>query len=197
MEKTSPFPADLSDSTAQGTPALSNASVKSNLIRSSMREDKEPNHDDVEIPPGDTHPVDSDGDGDKRQIHGLKWALVCISLYISAFLYGLDTTIAADVQGPIIEAFGHIEQLAWVGTGFPLGSVAVILLNGAIYTTFNMKWMYVASVLLFEIGSVICGAAPSMTAMIVGRVIAGAGGSGLYLGCLSSPLERNEEPILP
>src|SRR5438045_3565273 len=33
-----------------------------------------------------------------RQIRGFRWLLVCVSLYISAFLYGLDTTIAADVQ---------------------------------------------------------------------------------------------------
>lgn len=131
-----------------------------------------------------------------RSIKGLRWALVCASLYISIFIYGLDTTIAADVQGSVVEAFGHVEQLAWVGAGFPLGSVAVILLNGVIYTTFNLKWMYVFSLLLFEVGSGLCGAAPSMSALIVGRVIAGAGGSGVFMGCLNyfssltSPEER-------
>jgi len=126
-----------------------------------------------------------DDDSNVRHIRGLKWFLICLSLYLTCFLYGLDTTIAADLQGPIIEQFGHVDQLSWVGAGFPLGSVSVILLIGALYTSFNMKWTYVASVLLFEIGSVLCGAAPNMNALIVGRVIAGIGGSGIYLGCLN------------
>ena len=41
------------------------------------------------------------------------------------------------------------------------------------------------SILVFSVGSAICGAAPSMSALIVGRVIAGAGGAGLYLGMLN------------
>ena len=120
-----------------------------------------------------------------RTVGGFKWLLVCVSLYISAFLYGLDTTIAADVQGAVIEQFGHVDQLSWIGAGFPLGSVAVILFVGNLYGHFNMKWIYVASIAIFEVGSVLCGAAPNMDAMIVGRVIAGAGGSGVYLGCLN------------
>jgi MFS family permease len=94
----------------------------------------------------------------------------------------LDTTIAADVQGPILESLGEIEKLAWVGIGFPMGSVAVILLFGWLYELFEIKYLMIGSILLFEIGSAICGAAPTMNAMIVGRVIAGIGGSGMYMG---------------
>ncbi len=123
-------------------------------------------------------------------------------LYISIFIYGLDTTIAADVQGAVVENFGHVEQLAWIGAGFPLGSVSVILLNGVLYNNFNMKWMFAASLVVFEAGSALCGAAPNMAALIVGRVLAGAGGSGAFLGCLNyftspSPLLRNGVSISP
>ncbi|PGG97620.1 hypothetical protein GX51_07252 [Blastomyces parvus] len=119
-----------------------------------------------------------------RAIKGFHWLVICVSLYSTCFLYGLDTTIAADVQGPVIIAFGHASQIAWIGAGFPLGSVCVILFLGTLYTTFNMKWVYVGAVVLFEVGSALCGAAPTMSALIVGRVIAGAGGSGIYLGSL-------------
>ncbi|RDL32376.1 MFS transporter [Venustampulla echinocandica] len=130
-----------------------------------------------------------------RTIGSIRWALVCLSLYISIFIYGLDTTIAADVQGSVVEAFGHVEQLSWIGSGFPLGSVSVILLYGTLYTAFNMKWIYVASMVIFEIGSALCGAAPNMDALIVGRVIAGCGGSGVFMGCLNyfSSLTTPEE----
>ncbi|KAJ5946470.1 hypothetical protein N7454_003309 [Penicillium verhagenii] len=119
-----------------------------------------------------------------REVRGTRWLIICVSLYVTCFLYGLDTTIAADVQAPIISAFGHVDQFSWIGAGFPLGSVCVILLLGTLFNTFNMKYIYVATVLVFEVGSALCGAAPNMNALIVGRVIAGAGGSGIYLGSL-------------
>lgn len=120
-----------------------------------------------------------------RKITGLKWFLVCAALYLSALMYGLDTTIAADIQGAVIETFEEVSQLAWMGAGFPLGSVAVILPYGALFARFNMKWLYVGGIVLFQVGSAICGAAPTMNALIIGRVLAGAGGTGIYLGGLN------------
>lgn len=120
-----------------------------------------------------------------RQIRGIRWLAICVALYASCILYGLDTTIVADVQGSVIERFGHVEQLAWVGTGFPLGSVCAVLPLGNLYNAFNIKWVFFTTVVLFEVGSVICGAAPTLSTLIVGRVIAGVGGSGIYLGSLN------------
>lgn len=120
-----------------------------------------------------------------QDIQGVRWVLVCLALYLSVFMYGLDTTIAADVQGAVVETFGSIDQLTWLGAGFPLGSVAVILPYGSLLTTFNMKWLYIGGIVLFQVGSALCGAAPNMGALIVGRVLAGAGGTGMYLGGLT------------
>ncbi|KAH8675589.1 MFS drug efflux transporter [Xylariales sp. PMI_506] len=134
-------------------------------------------------------------DDNVRKITGIRWVLVCVALYISTLMYGLDTTIAADVQAAVVETFGEVSQLAWVGAGFPLGSVAVILPYGALFATFNMKWLYVSGVVFFQAGSALCGAAPSMNALIVGRVLAGLGGTGMYLGALNhfSALTSREE----
>jgi len=120
-----------------------------------------------------------------RPIHGWKWIVACLSIYLTALLYGLDTTIAADVQPDIVKSLGGIEKLTWVGVGFPLGSVAVILPTGYAYGLFEIKTLYLTSIILFEAGSALCGGAPTMDALIVGRVIAGAGGAGMYLGCLN------------
>ena len=120
-----------------------------------------------------------------RPIHGWKWFIAMAAVYITAFLYGLDTTIAADVQPAIVASLGQIQKLTWVGVGFPLGSVAVILPVGAFYGLFQTKIAYISSIILFEAGSALCGGAPTMDALIVGRVIAGAGGSGMYLGVLT------------
>jgi hypothetical protein len=108
-----------------------------------------------------------------RPIHGYRWVLAMVAVYVTAFLYGLDTTIAADVQPAIVQSLGGIEKLTWIGVGFPLGSVASILPIGYSYGLFEIKWLYFMSVVVFEAGSALCGGAPNMNALIVGRVIAG------------------------
>jgi MFS family permease len=117
-----------------------------------------------------------------RNMGKVRWILTCLALYSATLLYGLDTTIVADVQVPIVQRFGNIEKLTWIGAAFPLGSVAIILPLGVMYGLFDSKWLYIVSFILFEGGSALCGGAPDMDALIIGRVIAGMGGSGLYLG---------------
>ncbi|KAK8060924.1 hypothetical protein PG996_010854 [Apiospora saccharicola] len=121
-----------------------------------------------------------------RTVHGWKWAAAVASLYIGALIYGLDGTIAADIQSAIIEQFGQVEKLTWIGTAFPLGSVCAILPgSAALYSVFNLKTMFIGSIILFETASALCGAAPDMNALIIGRAIAGVGGTGIFLGILN------------
>ncbi|KAI0532780.1 major facilitator superfamily domain-containing protein [Xylaria digitata] len=132
-----------------------------------------------------------------RSVQGFRWALICVAVYSSNFLYGLDNTIVASIQSAVVSSFGHVNQLGWLGVGFPLGSIAIILPIGKGYTAFDVKWLYVGSLLMFAAGSTLCGAAPNMNALIVGRVWAGAGGAGMYLGNLNmiqqltTPSERS------
>ena len=74
---------------------------------------------------GSTH--QSESDSSPRSVHGWRWAAAVASLYIGALIYGLDGTIAADIQLAIIEQYGEVEKLTWIGTAFPLGSVCAIL----------------------------------------------------------------------
>ena len=52
------------------------------------------------------------------------------------------------------------------------------LIYGRIYTFFSLKWCFLAVIFLFELGSLVSGAAPSSEALIVGRAIQGLGASG-------------------
>lgn len=63
-----------------------------------------------------------------------------------------------------------------------MASVAGIMLIGRLYAVFNIKHLINLSILVFGVGTALCGAAPSMNALIVGRAIAGLGGSEMYLG---------------
>lgn len=65
---------------------------------------------------------------------------------------------------------------------FMIGGLCVALPFGRLYGLLNTKWLYLSSVVLFMAGSALCGAAPNMSAMIVGRVLAGIGGNGMNTG---------------
>ncbi|KAL9112376.1 MAG: hypothetical protein Q9187_007769 [Circinaria calcarea] len=118
----------------------------------------------------------------RREVTGFRWFLVCVAIFSSNVLYGLDTTIAADIQASVSETFGNVTQLGWLGVGFTLGSTVAILPLGKAYTIFDTKWIFIGCLTMFAAGSALCGAAPSMNAIIIGRVWAGAGGAGMYLG---------------
>lgn len=120
-----------------------------------------------------------------RDITGWKWAVVAFTLCSSIFLYSLDGTIVAVIQATIVTEFDALNDLAWVNVGFLMGGTAFTMVWGQVYAQFNSKWVYIFNVVLFEVGSAVCGAAPTMDALIVGRVICGIGGSGLYNGAFT------------
>ena len=66
-----------------------------------------------------------------------------------------------------------------------IGGMATILPFGKLYTIYDSKWVYIVSTVVFLGASALCGAAPTMEAEIVGRVLAGAGGNGMYFGLLA------------
>lgn len=55
---------------------------------------------------------------------------------------------------------------------------------GKFYTFFSIKWVFLAAIGLFELGSLVCGAAPTSTALIIGRAVAGLGMAGIFSGAL-------------
>ena len=52
------------------------------------------------------------------------------------------------------------------------------------YGQCNAKWLYIICITLFEAGSALCGAAPTIESLIVGRAICGMAGTGMYTGVL-------------
>ena len=120
--------------------------------------------------------------GSRHRITGLRWFLVCLAIFSANILYGLDTTIAADIQASISESFDNVTELSWLGVGFTLGSAVAILPLGKAYAIFDREWIFVGCLSTFAAASALCGGPPSMNAIIVGWVWAGAGGAGMYLG---------------
>jgi len=64
---------------------------------------------------------------------------------------------------------------------------------------FNMKWSYLVSLGLFELGSLICGVAPDSITLIIGRAIAGLGSAGILTGSfvvVSHAVPLSQRPVL-
>lgn len=120
-----------------------------------------------------------------RSIRGPQWFLVVLAIQLSGLLYSLDNSIVADVQPQIVATFGSVDKLPWLSVAFALGSAATTLCWSSLYASFDAKVNYAVGLVIFEIGSAICGAANSIDLLIFGRAIAGAGGAGLYVGVLT------------
>lgn len=120
-----------------------------------------------------------------RDMPGWKWTLVITAIYSSQFLFALDNTIVANVQPVIVQEFNAVQKLSWLSVAFLIGAASTNLVWGKVYGQFNAKWTYLLSVLVFEVGSAICGAAPNVDAFIIGRAICGVSGAGMYVGLMT------------
>lgn len=120
-----------------------------------------------------------------RKISGFKWALVVAAIYSSQFLFALDNTIVANVQPVIVEHFNSVAKLSWISVSFLIGSAGTNLIWGKVYAQFNAKWTYIVCVVVFEVGSAVCGAAPSIDAFIFARAVCGISGAGMYVGLMT------------
>jgi MFS family permease len=78
-----------------------------------------------------------------------------------------------------------------------LTAAGFILLYGRIYTFFPTKPVFLSSIFLFEIGSVVCGAAQTSVMLIVGRAVAGLGSSGIFTGAILIMLNTVPLPKRP
>lgn len=72
--------------------------------------------------------------------------------------------------------------MGWYGSAYLLTCCAFQLLFGRVFTFFPVKTALLASILLFEMASAVCGAAPNSLAFILGRAICGVGAAGIFAG---------------
>lgn len=132
---------------------------------------------------------------DKAYPKGLRLTLIFVSLVLTTFLVAIDATIIATAIPTITTQFNSLADYSWYNSAFLLTTCAFQLPYGRAYTLLDTKYTFLSSILIFEVGSVICGAAPNSIALIIGRAISGIGGSGIFGGALiiiaeSTPLAK-------
>lgn len=82
----------------------------------------------------------------------------------------------------ITNDFGSIEDIGWYGSAYMLTNACFTPVFGRIYTLYSTKWVFLWSIIVFEAGSALCGAAPTSPAFVVGRAVAGIGAAGIFAG---------------
>lgn len=115
---------------------------------------------------------------------GLKLGLLLASVFISMFLVALDRLIIATAIPQITDDFHSVEDIGWYGSAYLLATCAFQLMFGKGYMFYSIKTVFLTAVGLFEIGSAVCGAAPTSVAFIIGRAIAGIGAAGIFSGVI-------------
>ncbi|KAF9629975.1 Tetracycline resistance protein TetB/drug resistance transporter [Lasiodiplodia theobromae] len=113
-----------------------------------------------------------------------KLGFITTALCLSVFCMALDNTIISTAIPRITDQFKALDDVGWYGSSYLLTTCAFQLTFGKLYTFFSIKWTYLIALFIFELGSFICGIAPTSDALIVGRAIAGLGSAGIFSGAI-------------
>src|SRR3954453_13879515 len=106
--------------------------------------------------------------------------MVAISgLLMVLLLAALDSTIVSTALPTIGSELGGLEHLAWVVTGYLLAQTVVTPVYGKLGDLYGRNIVLQSAIVLFLIGSALCGMSQNMTQLIVFRAIQGLRGGGL------------------
>ncbi|CZT04291.1 related to major facilitator (MFS1) transporter [Rhynchosporium agropyri] len=173
----------------------SRQSYKSLVVRGDGEEPKTDEGDAVEA----AATLTGEKDDETKYPGPLGLFILITGIALSVFLISLDRTIITTAIPYISNEFRSYADVGWYGSAYLLTASAFQPLYGRIFGLFNMKWAYLSSLSIFELGSLICAVAPNSVALIVGRAIQGLGSAGILTGSFvvvshAVPLEKR--PLL-
>ncbi|MFF4286311.1 MFS transporter [Streptomyces sp. NPDC001633] len=120
------------------------------------------------------------------------------ALLLGLLVAALDQTIVATALPTIVSELGGLDHLSWVVTAYLLASTAATPLWGKLGDQYGRKKLFQAAIVIFLIGSVLCGIAQNMGELIAFRAVQGLGGGGLIVlsmaivGDIVPPRERGK-----
>jgi EmrB/QacA subfamily drug resistance transporter len=127
---------------------------------------------------------------------GREWgtALAVAGLMLALFLVALDQTVVGTALPQIIADLEGFERYAWVTTSYLLASTAMIPVIGKLGDVYGRKWFIVGGVVVFLIGSALCGAAWGMLELIIFRGIQGLGAGMIFANIFTSVADIFPDP---
>ncbi|KIL00149.1 hypothetical protein PAXRUDRAFT_8383 [Paxillus rubicundulus Ve08.2h10] len=114
-----------------------------------------------------------------RLLSGKRFSAVVGALLLSLALIALDQTIVATALPVITSDFNALQDVTWIVGGYLLTTVSFMLAYGQALAIFPTKTVYLFSIVVFELGSLFCGIAPSVNFLVFGRAFAGIGAAGI------------------
>jgi EmrB/QacA subfamily drug resistance transporter len=117
-------------------------------------------------------------------------------LVLAMLLAALDSTIVATALPTIVGELGGLSHLSWVVTAYLLAQTVVTPLYGKLGDLYGRKGILQIGIVVFLVGSALCGVAQTMTQLIAFRFLQGLGGGGLavttmaVVGDIIPPRER-------
>src|SRR5258705_5841371 len=109
--------------------------------------------------------------------------LIAVAVVLAALMHVIGSSIVNVALPDMMGTLGaNLGEIAWVSTGYILASVIVIPLTGFLGDLFGRKRYFVGSIIVFTAASFFCGAAHSLTTLIVWRIIQGVSGGALMTG---------------
>src|SRR5438270_6199140 len=122
--------------------------------------------------------------------------IVFSGLVLGMLLAALDSTIVSTALPTIVGELGGLARLSWVVTAYLLAQTVVTPLYGKLGDLYGRKGVLQVAIIIFLLGSALCGMSRSMTQLILFRAIQGFGGGGLMVtsqavvGDMVPPRER-------
>ncbi|MEV4400292.1 MFS transporter [Nonomuraea sp. NPDC049607] len=107
--------------------------------------------------------------------------LIILALMLGMLLASLDQTIVSTALPTIVSDLGGLEQLSWVVTGYLLASTVSTPLWGKLGDQYGRKKLFITAIIIFLLGSALCGLSRNMGELIGFRSIQGLGGGGLMV----------------
>jgi EmrB/QacA subfamily drug resistance transporter len=122
--------------------------------------------------------------------------VVFTGLMLVLLMAALDQTIVSTALPTIVGDLGGLSHISWVVTAYLLAQTAVTPIYGKLGDLYGRKIVLQVALVVFLIGSALCGLSQSLTMLIVFRALQGLGGGGLMVGTMAaigdvvSPRER-------
>jgi EmrB/QacA subfamily drug resistance transporter len=116
--------------------------------------------------------------------HRQRLVIFCF-LLTALFMATLDNQIVSTALPTIIGEFGELERFGWVGSAYLLASSTSMPIYGKLGDLFGRKYVMLAAIVIFTVGSLTCGLAWSMDSLIASRVLQGFGGGGIMVSIFS------------
>ncbi|KAF3084460.1 hypothetical protein TWF569_006965 [Orbilia oligospora] len=120
--------------------------------------------------------------GGEEYPQGMKRFIIVLALILAIFLASLDMTIVATAIPRITDEFHGLDKVSWYGSAFFMTNGGFQSSWGKAYKYFPLKTVFLACIIVFEIGSLICAVAQNSTTLIVGRAVTGLGAAGIGTG---------------